>query len=81
MPTGPIEPVQSPPPGYECRADVLRLPGPWPLHFGGRLEDVEVAYRLAGARDAPVVAVLGGISSGRAAMRRPARGTARSSRA
>jgi homoserine O-acetyltransferase len=65
MPTGPIETVPSPPQGYECRTGVLRLPGPWPLHFGGRLEDVELAYRLAGANDAPVVAVLGGISAGR----------------
>jgi homoserine O-acetyltransferase len=41
------------------------LPGGLDLHFGGRVERVEVAYRLAGAREAPVVAVLGGISAGR----------------
>ncbi len=41
------------------------LPGGLDLHFGGRLDRVEVAYRLAGARGAPVVAVLGGISAGR----------------
>jgi homoserine O-acetyltransferase len=36
-----------------------------PLHFGGSLADVRVAWRLAGAANAPVVAVLGGISAGR----------------
>jgi homoserine O-acetyltransferase len=41
------------------------LPGGLELHFGGRLERVEVAYRLSGAQGAPVVAVLGGISAGR----------------
>jgi len=41
------------------------LPGGLALHFGGRMERVEIAYRLAGAADAPVVAVLGGISAGR----------------
>lgn len=50
---------------YEWRDAVHALPGGVDLHFGGRLERVEVAYRLAGARDAPVVAVLGGISAGR----------------
>jgi homoserine O-acetyltransferase len=44
---------------------VHELPGGLDLHFGGRLDRVEVAYRLAGARGAPVVAVLGGISAGR----------------
>jgi homoserine O-acetyltransferase len=53
------------PAAYEWREDVLELPGPLALHFGGRLHDVELAYRLAGARGAPVVAVLGGISAGR----------------
>lgn len=36
------------------------------LQNGGRLEDVEIAWRLAGPVDAPVVAVLGGISATRA---------------
>jgi len=36
------------------------------LQHGGRLEDVEIAWRLAGPVDAPVVAVLGGISATRA---------------
>ena len=49
----------------EWREGVLALPGPLDLHHGGRLEGVEVAYRLAGAPDGPVVAALGGISAGR----------------
>ena len=44
---------------------VLDLPGAFPLHFGGELHDVRVAWRLAGAVQSPVVAVLGGISAGR----------------
>jgi len=53
------------PAAYEWREDVHVLPGGLDLHFGGRLERVELAYRLAGARGAPVVAALGGISAGR----------------
>jgi homoserine O-acetyltransferase len=53
------------PSSYEWRDAVHELPGGFDLHFGGRLERVEVAWRLAGARGAPVVAVLGGISAGR----------------
>jgi homoserine O-acetyltransferase len=53
------------PADYECQEAVHELPGGLELHFGGRLDRVEVAYRLAGARGAPVVAVLGGISAGR----------------
>jgi homoserine O-acetyltransferase len=54
-----------PPACYEWHDAVHVLPGGLDLHFGGRLDRVEVAYRLAGARGAPVVAVLGGISAGR----------------
>lgn len=53
------------PPTYEWRDDVHVLADGLDLHFGGRLGRVEVAYRLAGAQGAPVVAVLGGISAGR----------------
>jgi len=55
------------PEGYRCDEGVLLLQdgGPFSLHFGGEVRGVEVAYRLAGANDAPVVAVLGGISAGR----------------
>ena len=58
-------PVASVPEGYECATGVQRLAGAFPLHFGGSLETVDVAYRLAGRTGAPVVAVLGGISAGR----------------
>jgi len=53
------------PEGYQCLEDRLILDEPFALACGGRLEHVEIAYRLAGRRDAPVVAVLGGISAGR----------------
>ena len=36
------------------------------LHRGGRIEAASIAWRLAGAPDAPVVAALGGISAHRA---------------
>jgi len=61
-------PVSDPsalPASYEWRDDVYALPGGLELHLGGCLESVEIAYRLAGARGAPVVAALGGISAGR----------------
>lgn len=48
------------------REGVLELQGPLPLHFGGHLEHVQVAWRLVGDPAAPVVAALGGISAGKA---------------
>jgi homoserine O-acetyltransferase len=63
--TAPAAPAVNLPEGYECHSAVHRLKGAFRLHFGGELESVSVAYRLAGARGAPVVAVLGGISAGR----------------
>ncbi len=47
------------------REGVLRIPGGFPLHHGGGLRDVCIAWRLAGAPDAPVVCALGGISASR----------------
>jgi homoserine O-acetyltransferase/O-succinyltransferase len=44
---------------------ICELPQPLPLHFGGELAHVRIAYRLAGRADGPAVAVLGGISAGR----------------
>lgn len=41
------------------------LPEPLPLHFGGVLPQVRVAWCLDGPEAAPVVLVLGGISAGR----------------
>jgi homoserine O-acetyltransferase len=45
---------------------VLELDGALSLHFGGRLDNVRIAWRLVGDPAAPVVAALGGISAGRA---------------
>jgi homoserine O-acetyltransferase len=43
----------------------LRLREPFKLHYGDVLPDAKVAFRLAGPHDAPVIAVLGGISAHR----------------
>lgn len=40
---------------------VLEIPGEWPLHHGGRLSAVRLAWRLTGPQNAPVVGALGGI--------------------
>ena len=47
------------------RDEVLALPAPWRLHYGDELPDARIAFRLVGPADAPVVAVLGGISAHR----------------
>src|SRR4051812_31697417 len=47
------------------REGVLAVPGELKLHFGGALESVSIAWRLAGLAGAPVVATLGGISASR----------------
>jgi homoserine O-acetyltransferase len=52
-------------PEIAVREGVLEIPGELPLHHGGKLAGVRVAWRLAGASSAPVVAALGGISAGR----------------
>lgn len=44
---------------------VLELDQALPLHFGGQLDNVRVAWRLVGDPAAPVIAALGGISAGR----------------
>jgi homoserine O-acetyltransferase len=53
------------PPASETREGMLDIPGAFDLHHGGRLERVQVAWRLAGAAGAPVVVALGGISAHR----------------
>ena len=45
--------------------EVLQLPAPWRLHHGDLLAEPRVAFRLVGPEDAPVVAVVGGISAHR----------------
>ena len=47
------------------RAGILELSGDVPLHFGGCLAGVRIAWCLSGPQHAPVVAALGGISAGR----------------
>jgi homoserine O-acetyltransferase len=44
---------------------VLDLPTPWRLHYGDVLPTPRISYRLVGPSEAPVVAVLGGISAHR----------------
>jgi homoserine O-acetyltransferase len=55
----------SPGPEFVAHEGVVRWPGTFALHHGGRLEDVQVAWRLVGPAGAPVVAALGGISATR----------------
>src|ERR1700736_4682441 len=43
----------------------LQLPQPFALYYGDPLADAKVAFRLVGPPDAPVIAVLGGISAHR----------------
>lgn len=52
------------PAAIPVREGVLEIPGTLPLHFGGRLENVRVAWRVVGD-SGPVAAALGGISAGR----------------
>jgi homoserine O-acetyltransferase len=47
------------------RAAALPLPRPWRLHYGDELADARIAYRLTGPEEAPVIAVMGGISAHR----------------
>jgi len=44
---------------------VLELTGEFPLHHGGTLHDIRIAWRLAGATAGPLVCALGGISANR----------------
>ncbi len=50
---------------FSLEQDEFKLAAALPLHFGGALQDVQIAWRLEGAAHAPVVLVLGGISAGR----------------
>ena len=45
--------------------EVLDLRSPWQLHYGDELPNPRVAFRTVGPDDAPVIAVLGGISAHR----------------
>lgn len=50
---------------FELRQGILELPGRLSLQHGGHLDGVHVAWHIAGARGAPVVVALGGISAHR----------------
>ena len=52
-------------PDIPGRDEVLELRHPWPLHYGDELPKPRVAFRVVGPDDAPVIAVLGGISAHR----------------
>ena len=47
------------------RDAVVQLPNPWALHHGDELTNAHLAYRVVGPEEAPVIAVLGGISAHR----------------
>ena len=47
------------------RDEVLPLPAPWKLYHGDELPEPRISFRVVGPRDAPVIAVLGGISAHR----------------
>ena len=44
--------------GVQIREGVLAVPGEFKLHFGGSLESVSIAWRIAGPAGAPVVVAL-----------------------
>jgi homoserine O-acetyltransferase/O-succinyltransferase len=48
-----------------ARDEVFQLGSAWPLHYGDALPKAHIAFRLVGPEDAPVIAVLGGISAHR----------------
>jgi homoserine O-acetyltransferase/O-succinyltransferase len=47
------------------RDEVLSLPAPFRLHHGDELDRAHIAFRVVGPEDAPLIAVLGGISAHR----------------
>jgi homoserine O-acetyltransferase len=61
--------VSRKPPGKPIDREVndgaVALPIPWRLHHGDELPNARIAYRLIGPEDAPVIAVMGGISAHR----------------
>jgi homoserine O-acetyltransferase len=50
-----------------AREGVLELPGEMALYHGGKLTNIQVAWRIVGPAEAPVVCALGGISANRRA--------------
>ncbi|RYZ62916.1 MAG: alpha/beta fold hydrolase, partial [Proteobacteria bacterium] len=56
------------------REGLWRLDAPFPLHHGGSLPELVVAWRLAGNLSGPIVLVLGGISASRRVFLRDGQG-------
>lgn len=52
-------------PQYAVNEGEFVLSGAFPLHHGGMLQDVRIAWRLAGPPNAPLIVVAGGISGHR----------------
>lgn len=62
VPVTPEETYSQPVPASE---GTFAMPGTMVLHHGGRLQAVQIAWRLVGPADAPVICALGGISANR----------------
>jgi homoserine O-acetyltransferase len=60
-----ISPEWRPAPGFIVREGTLEVPGEFPLHYGGTLASVRIAWHLSGPAHAPVIAALGGLSAHR----------------
>ncbi|MHB1872492.1 MAG: hypothetical protein ACYCT1_16775 [Steroidobacteraceae bacterium] len=52
---------REPTPPVAVREGRVHCPGEWLLHHCGRLSDAQIAWRLSGPPDGPLVAALGGI--------------------
>lgn len=59
VPTDPVG--REPTPTVAVREGRVRWPGAWTLHHRGQLTDAEIAWRVSGPPEAPLVAALGGI--------------------
>jgi homoserine O-acetyltransferase/O-succinyltransferase len=55
----------APTPEWAAREGMLDVPGEVSLYHGGRLSGLQIAWRLVGPANAPVVCALGGISANR----------------
>ena len=55
----------SDPMNFEVAEGIVELPSGLTLHHGSHLDEVRVGWRLEGAREAPVVVAMGGISAHR----------------
>lgn len=60
-----LGPTSAAEPPLSVGQGILEIAEPLPLHFGGALERVRLAWQIVGPANAPVVLALGGISGGR----------------